>query len=115
MAGAILGAYSSAKKREIKQSVTLFARLIIWGGEVRQVVWKPSHAPGEYCCLLAASSPQTPETENLGPFLEPDRLKEAIIHCGELFEKALYSAEVLSDDERGEFKDLVEMITSQVR
>jgi hypothetical protein len=110
MAGAILGAYSQAKKREVKQSVTLFARLIIWGGEVRQVMWKSTHAPGEYCCLLAASVPEMPLAEDSGS----GQSGEAIVRCGELFEKALYSAEVLSDDEREEFKELVEKITSQV-
>jgi len=101
-AASILGAYSPAKKQDMKRSVTLFARLIIWGGAVRQVVWKPAHAPGEYCGILAASAQTSPEGE---------RVNEGIIRCGELFEKALYSAEVLSDEERKEFKDLVEEIT----
>jgi hypothetical protein len=95
-AGAVLGAYSPAKKREMKQSATLFARLIIWGGEVWKVAWKPAHAPGEYCSLLAAVASQN----------------EGIIRCGEIFEKALYSAEVLSGAEREEFKYLVEELTS---
>jgi len=104
-AASILGAYSPAKKQDMKRSVTLFARLIIWGGAVRQVVWKPAHAPGEYCGILAASAQTSPEGE---------RVNEGIIRCGELFEKALYSAEVLSDEERKEFKDLVEEITSSM-
>jgi hypothetical protein len=93
----VLGAYSLAKKRDIRRSVTLFARLIIWGDEVRQVSWKPSHAPGEYCSLLSASGEQW---------------NGEIIRCGELFEQALYSAEPLSDTERKEFKKLVEEITA---
>jgi len=111
-AASILGAYSPAKKQDMKRSVTLFARLIIWGGAVRQVVWKPVHAPGEYCGILAASEQKSPEGEGT-----PDdgslfrRVNEGIIRCGELFEKALYSAEVLSDEERKEFKDLIEEIT----
>jgi hypothetical protein len=36
---------------------------------------------------------------------------EGIIRCGEIFEKALYSATVLSEVERDEFKYLVEEIT----
>jgi hypothetical protein len=107
-AASVLGAYSSAKKREMKQSATLFARLIIWGGEVRRVVWKPAHAPGEYCLLLAA----VPPSEALPSEMTPSLQNEGIIRCGELFEKALYSAEVLSDAEREEFKYLVEEITS---
>jgi hypothetical protein len=96
----VIGAYSPAKKRDMRRSVTLFARLIIWGAEVRNVVWKPSFAPGEYCGILAAVD------------IEPvAALNEGIIRCGELFEKALYSAEVLSDEERKEFKNLIEKIT----
>jgi hypothetical protein len=155
-AAAILGAYSPAKKRDIRRSVTLFARLIIWGGEVRQVVWKPAHAPGEYCGILAATSAEKAEMSNKN-FLPrsntefhgekgenhtkapwnskltagqqtsvvnsysldtpvPDgflkRINEGIIRCGELFEQAIYSAEVLSAAERDEFRNLVEHITS---
>ena len=95
----ILGAYSPVKKRDIRRSLTLFARLIIWGSEVWNVKWKPSHAPGEYCSILAAAIPA-------------DIQNEGIIRCGVLFEKALYSAEVLSDTERKEFKFLVKKITS---
>jgi hypothetical protein len=107
---AVLGAYSPAKKQDIKRSVTLFARLIIWGGKARQVVWKPAHAPVEYCRLLAAA-PQGPPDGPFpgGPVLM--RINEGIIRCGELFEQALYSAEVLSAAEREEFKDLIEEIT----
>jgi len=104
-AASILGAYSPAKKQDIKRSVTLFARLIIWGGAVRQMLWKPSHAPGEYCRLLADSSAESPVSDSL------QRVNKGIIRCGELFEQALYSAEVLSDEERKEFRDLVEEIT----
>jgi hypothetical protein len=124
MAGAILGAYSQAKKNEIDQSVTLFARLIIWGGKVCKVMWKPVHAPGEYCCLLVNFIQQkklqvmeiNPEGQiptDSWSISEAGQLCEAILSCGELFEKALYSAEVLSDDERREFKNLVTMITSK--
>jgi len=112
-AASILDAYSPAKKQDMKRSVTLFARLIIWGGAVRQVVWKPVHAPGEYCGILAASAQKPPEGEGAPDDGSPlKRVNEGIIRCGELFEKALYSAEVLSDEERTEFKDLVEEITS---
>ena len=94
----LIGAYSQAKRQDMRQSVTLFARLIIWGGEVRHVVWKPVYAPAEYCNILAAAD-NTPDNGD-------------IIRCGELFEQALYSAEVLSDAERQEFKNLVEKITA---
>jgi hypothetical protein len=123
MTGVILGAYSQAKKHEIDKSVTLFARLIIWGGEVWQVMWKPVHAPGEYCCLLVAAIQKKLQAAEAKPAGQVPgdqwsvsaamQLDEAIIYCGELFEKALYSAEVLSDDERKDFKDLVRKITSK--
>jgi hypothetical protein len=105
MTGAVLRAYSQAKKSDMKRSVTLFAQLIIWGSEVRSVIWRPTHAPGEYCNLLASSAPPNSEVSLW------HRNKE-IIRCGEIFEKALYSNEVLSDVERKEFSDLIEGITA---
>jgi hypothetical protein len=99
-AATILNAYSQAKKRDMQRSVTLFARLIIWGSDVFQLTWKPSYAPGEYCGILAASASAL------------NSIGEGIIRCGELFEKALYSADVLSDTEQREFKNLVDKITS---
>jgi hypothetical protein len=102
VAETVLGAYSAAKKRDIRRSVTLFARLIIWGGEVQHVIWKPSYAPGEYCNLLA--------TGLLAASANADNISEWIIRSGELFEKALYSAEVLSGAEKKEFIGLIEAI-----
>jgi len=99
-AATIMNAYSQAKKQDIRRSVTLFASLIIWGSEACDVDWKPSFAPGEYCVILAAAA---------SAFVS---IGEKIIRCGELFEQALYSAEVLSAAEQQEFKTLVEDITS---
>jgi len=101
----LFNAYSAAKKSDMKHSVTLFARLILWGGETRHVEWKPTLAPGEYCAILASASP--PDGE---PVIQ--NLSEGILRCGEIFEKALYSAEILGSDEKKEFKDLVEEITA---
>jgi len=98
-AATIMNAYSQAKKQDMRRSVTLFARLIIWGSEVCQVDWKPSYAPGEYCGILAVAA----FAMGLG---------EKIARCGELFEQALYSAEILSAAEQREFKNLVEEISS---
>ena len=112
-AESIFGAYSPAKKRDMRRSVTLFARLIIWGSEVRHVSWKPSLAPGEYCGILAAAVPVDDTGEDAAYNKHAlERQNEGIIRCGELFEQALYSAEVLSDAERNEFKDIVEEITA---
>ena len=104
-AESLFSAYSAAKKSDMKRSVTLFARLILWGSETRHVEWKPSLAPGEYCVILASVSP--PDGE---PVIQ--NLNEGILRCGEIFEKALYSAEILGNDEKKEFKDLVEEITA---
>jgi hypothetical protein len=103
----LYGAYSPAKKSDMRQSITLFARLIVWGNDIRNVVWKPTLAPAEYCRFLAAAhiSEDTPDSEL-------KKRDEEIICCGEIFEKALYSADVLSETERDEFKNLVEEITS---
>jgi hypothetical protein len=106
----IFNAYSPAKKRNIRQSVTLFARLIIWGSEERDVTWKPSFAPGEYCALLAASPPVV---ENVN--IDLQKQNEQIIICGVLFEKALYSKDILSEEELSEFKTLIEEITFSVK
>jgi len=120
----IYNAYSAGKKRDVQGSVTLFARLIIWGEETRKVKWKPSLAPLEYCHILASASPADLETDGTANDYENDitdeitdeisiqRQNEQIIRCGVLFEKALYSAEDLSDVERNEFKNIIEEITS---
>jgi len=99
---------SGVKKKEIKRSVNLFARLILWGIETMKVPWKPSHAPGEYCGILAATAAAAQSTETAHPGAE---IRENIIRCGELFEKALYSARPLSSVEESEFKRMVENIT----
>jgi hypothetical protein len=108
----IFNAYSPAKKSDMKQSVTLFAQLINWGNEARDVRWKPSLAPGEYCDILATAPPVSAPDNSEFPLEKLNTQNEGIIRCGEIFEKAIYSAEVLSDNERDEFKNLVEEITS---
>jgi len=101
----LLNAYSAAKKSDIKSSVTLFARLIVWGADTRKVTWQPHHAPGEFCGFLSDAAPKN-SAENL------DQINRGIIRCAEIFEKALYSFETLSGGERKEFKILVEEITA---
>jgi len=121
----ILDAYSPERKHDIYQSAALFARLIIWG-QTRGITWKPSHAPLEYCELLT-NAPfinsaylednelDTQDSEDSEPVMqsqEPDLLKSIIILCGEIFEKAIYSAEGLSSFEQCEFEKLIHEITS---
>ncbi|MDR2101573.1 MAG: hypothetical protein LBP43_03285 [Treponema sp.] len=112
----LLSGFSSAKKREMRRSVTLFARLILWGNSTYQAPWKPSNAPGEYCALLASRITATASTgpsRSTGPAgaSGPEDLPRAVIRCGELFEQALYSEQVLTGEERREFTKLVEGIT----
>ncbi|MCL2213923.1 MAG: hypothetical protein FWC06_01815 [Treponema sp.] len=106
----ILNAYSAGKRRDVQKSVTLFARLIIWGANVRGTAWKPSHAPMEYCIYLSEASPVIVSSADNNLFIQ--KQNTGIIRCGELFEKALYSADILSNDEKKEFKNLIEEITS---
>ena len=91
----ILSGYSPAKQRELRRSIGLFARLIYWGQEKQNVKWKPSHAPIEYCVLLADTSG-----------------KPEVTRAGGLFEKALYSPNPLSRDEAKEFSRLVDEIVN---
>jgi len=110
-ADSLFSAYSAAKKNDMKHSVTLFAKLILWGAQTRNAEWKPSLAPAEYCAILAAAAQVN---DDIAPNNETtlQQLNEGIIRCGEIFEKALYSAEILSDTEKKEFKNLVEEITA---
>jgi len=109
-AQAIMNVYSQAKKQDIRRSVTLFARLIIWGSEACHTDWKPSYAPVEYCRILSAAAVFA-ETPGINKGDTSLNLNDQIIRCGELFEQALYSANVLTDEEQREFKKLVEGIT----
>jgi len=106
----ILNAYSAEKKRDVQKSAALFARLIIWGANARDVTWKPSYAPMEYCVTLSSASPVKVSSPDNDINIKRQNLK--IINCGELFEKALYSVETLSDNEKKEFKKTIEEITS---
>ncbi|GHU05203.1 hypothetical protein FACS1894147_11140 [Spirochaetia bacterium] len=107
----IFAAYSAGKRKEIRQSVTLFARLIIWGQNTRKVFWRPTLGPAEFCALLSAAPEAPPEDETAGP-ADP-ALAEDIIRCGGLFEEAIYRASELSEEKRVEFKQLVERITGK--
>jgi hypothetical protein len=49
----LLAGWSGARKRELRRSLSLFARLILWGEQRHHLAWKPSIGPGEYCALLA--------------------------------------------------------------
>jgi hypothetical protein len=89
----------------MKKNVTLFARLIIWGTDARQVIWKANYGPGEYCVVLA-SSVLPPACDSLDAGIQ-----SSIIRCGALFEEALYGAQILSNEKQEEFRSLVEQVT----
>ncbi|GHT96089.1 hypothetical protein FACS1894141_5820 [Spirochaetia bacterium] len=65
MAEDIFAAYSAGKRKEIRQSVTLFAKLIIWGQNTRKVFWRPTLGPAEFCALLAAAPEAPVEAETV--------------------------------------------------
>ena len=104
------------KRKELKRSVNLFARLILWGIETMGVQWKSSFPPAEYCGLLSRAA-ALPTAANSAGIIKPDNNKEHIeiseniIRSGEIFEKALYSLHPLSAAEEKEFKKIVEDIT----
>jgi hypothetical protein len=53
LTGELLAGLSGARKRELRQSLNLFARLILWGQQNHHTTWKPSMGPGEFCAILA--------------------------------------------------------------
>ena len=112
------------RRKDIKESVNLFARLILWGIETLGIPWKPSCAPGEYCGLLISAYKQPgpgdaiPEDEGSpatqgspAPQGGVNEIQAAIRRSGELFEKALYSPRRLSSPEENEFRRLIQSIT----
>jgi hypothetical protein len=108
MAQDLLANWSGARKRELRQSLNLFARLILWGTQTHQCPWKPSLAPGEYCAALSAAVRAFAVDE--GATAEILRSVE-ILRCGEIFEEALYGPRPPDKKTQREFRDLVEGIT----
>jgi hypothetical protein len=109
-ADSLFAAYARQKKRELRGSLTLFARLILWGADTLNVSWHPAHGPAEYCRLLkAALLDRAADAASPAPAEDPRPL--AVIRCGDLFEQALYGPRPLSSAEQREFKELVEEVT----
>jgi hypothetical protein len=105
----LLSAWTRTRKRELRRSLSLFARLILWGGREYQAVWKPSMGPGEYCALLAAALIRTSadhEEDQKG-----EKTAALIFRCGAIFEEALYGPRLPDRETRREFQRLVEEIT----
>jgi spore maturation protein SpmA len=106
----LLANWSRARKRELRQSLNLFARLILWGGQNYQTVWKPSVGPGEFCAILAAAE-RTAAGSSATTQAEQAALTADILRCGEIFEEALYGPRPPDKKARREFRELVEKIT----
>ena len=104
-----------ARRKDMKKSVNLFARLILWGIETLGVSWKSSCAPGEYCGLLSSAYSRTIvaafQTADSERMCGAKETCDAINRSGELFEKALYSPRRLPDSEEKEFRQLIDSIT----
>jgi hypothetical protein len=119
----LLSTWSGARKRELRQSLSLFARLILWGERSYQTSWKASMGPGEFCSLLAAAVLAAPVPEppaEKSPGESPEKTAEQsaalprsrrILRCGELFEEALYGPRLPDREAQREFRRLVEEIT----
>jgi hypothetical protein len=102
----LLDSWARARKRELRPSLSLFARLILWGERNYQTSWKPSMGPGEFCALLSTALGQRALTEDLPPG-EP----QAVLRCGEIFEEVLYGPGLPDKKTQREFRRLVEEIT----
>jgi hypothetical protein len=130
LTGELLAGWARARRRELGQSLSLFARLILWGAREHQVSWKPSMGPGEFCALLAGAvnrgalkadcegeSPGSPAPGSSpspgpgGPAPSPGPSPAAILRCGAIFEEALYGPQAPGRETRREFRRLVEEIT----
>ncbi len=114
----VMEIYATAKKKGMRKNVSLFARLIIWGAEELDVVWKPSHAPGEFCRLLADAVLRAPSSEEaaVSEHVSPDdtvKNAAAVTRCGELFERALYAESPFTESEQAEFEDMVMRLTAE--
>jgi hypothetical protein len=119
----ILAAYSRAKRREIRRGAALFARLILWGNENFQILWKSSLGPGEYCAALSQAALSRADPPPVLPLAAPGRengaapdwegKSAAILRCGEIFEEILYSSRNPGPEIRQEFEEAVKFVTGE--
>jgi hypothetical protein len=75
----LLAGWSRARKRELRQSLSLFARLILWGNQRYNLAWKPSMGPGEYCARLARNVEDSGPSEILAGGSLPPRPSPAVL------------------------------------
>jgi hypothetical protein len=112
LTGELMAAWS--RKGELRQSLNLFARLILWGERQYHTAWKPSMGPGEFCALLASAQSASEPAAAVGA--EGETGKDSgnparqILRCGEIFEEALYGPRPPDKETQREFKALVEAI-----
>ncbi|MDR1220919.1 MAG: DUF4129 domain-containing protein [Treponema sp.] len=116
----IMSAWSKTRRRELRQSLSLFARLILWGERNCHTSWKPSMGPGEFCDLLASAATRTSpgadhEKGSIASAMPPPGqspgISLAILRCGEIFEEALYGPGPPDKETQREFRRLVKDIT----
>jgi hypothetical protein len=86
---------SPEKKREIGRLTRQFLRIVDWG-DARGLGWRPSAAPLEYARALALAVPQ---------------IERDVMRAANLFEKALYAAELLEPAEESAFILAVDAVT----
>ncbi|MCR4578776.1 MAG: hypothetical protein K5681_00360 [Treponema sp.] len=92
---------SKAKKNEIDRLTKLFMSLIDWGSR-RHLEYKVTMAPAEYTALVKSY------------FDSHDRSNHSLFaqKAGDLFEKALYDRDILSENEEADFTNAVKSIVS---
>ena len=92
---------SREKRNEIDRLTRLFMTLIDWGSR-RQIEYKVTMAPGEYTKLIKDYFDSNDRKSHSG----------FAFTAGDLFEKALYDKNILSEEEERNFVQAVKSITS---
>lgn len=90
---------SKEKKQELDRLTNLFVKIIDWGNS-HSIFYKKNLAPLEY----------SKEISNYFKNIHNNDFAEKIILIGILFEKALYSNELLLEDEERKYNDYIKMI-----
>jgi len=80
---------SKEKKEELDRFTKKFMKLVDWA-KSKEIIYKKQYAPFEFCKMINLAS---------------------AIKAGEIFEKALYSKELVSEQEEQEFINLIDEIT----
>ena len=92
---------SKEKKAELDRLTSQFVKLIEWGTR-SGIQYKQNLAPAEYTDLITYQLKEKGFAEYVKPTTK----------CGSLFEKALYSFELLTHEEETDFKDSIKLVIS---